>query len=76
VDFLSIVLVITHLFNYIFIVQKIHIVFLSYPEIITKKSFFRLYSYVKHKSSVVTGQCPGQVTQKRNDNPSKFYYDN
>ncbi|GBB94921.1 hypothetical protein RclHR1_02440015 [Rhizophagus clarus] len=25
---------------------------------------------------VVTGQCPGQVTQKRNDNPSKFYYDN
>ena len=26
--------------------------------------------------SVVAGQCPGQVTQKRDAHPSKFYYDN
>ena len=27
-------------------------------------------------SSVVTGQCPGQVTREKNANHSKFYYDN
>jgi hypothetical protein len=27
-------------------------------------------------SSVITGQCLEQITQKRNDSPLKFYYDN